>query len=57
MLLIFILPPHCWTKPVTIDRPRPVPLPASLVVKKGSVMRWTISPGIPSPWSLTTIRT
>jgi hypothetical protein len=39
------LPPDCWTKPATIDRPRPVPLPASLVVKKGSVIRLTMSPG------------
>ena len=28
-------PPDCLTKPYTIDRPRPVPSPSGLVVKKG----------------------
>ena len=32
-------PPLCCTIPYTIDNPRPVPLPFSLVVKNGSKMR------------------
>ena len=34
-------------------RPRPVPLPTSLVVKKGSKARFTTSAGMPEPVSLT----
>ena len=45
VLSIRSLPPDCWTKPATIDRPRPVPLPASLVVKNGSVTRLTMLVG------------
>src|SRR5271170_2688327 len=32
-------PPLCLTIPKTVDRPRPVPLPGCLVVKKGSKIR------------------
>ena len=34
-----IYPPLCFTIPYTVDKPRPVPLPFSLVVKNGSKMR------------------
>ena len=49
-------PPDCWTKPATIDRPRPVPLPAALVVKNGSVTRSISSGGMPPPSSSTRMR-
>ena len=29
-------PPVCFTMPYTVESPRPVPLPTSLVVKNGS---------------------
>lgn len=32
-------PPDCSAKPLTMDRPSPVPRPSALVVKKGSVVR------------------
>ncbi len=35
-------PPDCCTKPWTMARPRPLPLPAGFVVKKGSVARMRI---------------
>ncbi len=44
-------PPDCLANPNTWDRPRPVPLPTSLVVKNGSKMRATTSAGMPAPMS------
>jgi hypothetical protein len=41
----------------TIAKPRPVPLPTPLVVKKGSKIRGKISGGIPLPLSCTSIPT
>ncbi len=49
-------PPDCSTKPATIDNPSPVPLPAALVVKNGSVTRSMSSGGMPEPSSLTRMR-
>jgi transposase len=47
-------PPICFTMPQQMERPRPVPSPGGLVVKKGSkTRRWT-SRDIPSPSSATT---
>src|SRR2546423_2344142 len=43
--------------PFDSDRPRPVPLPISLVVKKGSMMRDTSGAGTPGPLSATAIWT
>ena len=46
-------PPQVVTIPKTVDRPRPVPLCASLVVKKGS-NRWpSTSVFMPHPVSVT----
>ncbi|VUD74664.1 hypothetical protein MET9862_05297 [Methylobacterium symbioticum] len=45
-------PPDCLAKPKTWDRPSPVPLPTSLVVKKGSKMRGSTSGGMPEPVSV-----
>ena len=42
-------PPWLLTMASEVDRPRPVPLPTSLVVKKGSKMRSRISGGMPVP--------
>src|ERR671922_182384 len=39
--------------PYTVDRPSPVPLPFSLVVKKGSKIRARVFASIPIPVSLT----
>ena len=50
-------PPDCFMKPNTIERPRPVPLPCSLVVKNGSKMRVRMSGGMPVPESLTSTTT
>ena len=46
-------PPLCSTMPYTVDSPRPVPLPASLVVKNGSKMRAWVGTSMPTPVSLT----
>jgi hypothetical protein len=43
--------------PYTWLRPRPVPLPTSLVVKKGSTARVMVSGVMPVPLSRTTTRT
>ncbi len=40
-----------------MDRPRPVPTPAGLVVKKGLKMRWRTSGLMPGPLSSTSITT
>ena len=40
-------PLSCTAKPWTVDRPRPVPLPSSLVVKNGSVALRRISASMP----------
>src|SRR5438445_299730 len=48
-----IQPWCCWTMPKTVARPRPVPLPTSFVVKKGSKMCSLISAGMPLPVSVT----
>ena len=40
-------PPICFSVPYTIDSPRPVPLPTSLVVKNGSKMRACVSRVMP----------
>jgi len=47
------VPPDCRTTPNTIDRPNPVPLPTSLVVKNGSKARSKTSGLIPVPVSRT----
>src|SRR5437867_435873 len=44
-------PPDWRAKPYTMLSPRPVPLPASLVVKNGSNARAATSGGIPIPVS------
>ena len=46
-------PPLCFTTPYTVARPNPVPLPFSLVVKKGSKMWDWVSAPIPIPLSVT----
>ena len=43
--------------PKTVESPRPVPLPTSLVVKKGSKIFFWMSADIPTPVSLTESRT
>ena len=50
-------PPLCFTIPYTIDKPRPVPFPCSLVVKNGSKRRALIYSEIPTPVSLTATQT
>src|SRR6478672_745322 len=50
-------PPDCWTIPRTVARPRPVPLPCSFVVKKGSNAWSRVSGGMPWPVSDTSSRT
>ena len=50
-------PPDWRTKPYTMDMPRPVPLPACLVVKKGSKMRETVAASMPAPSSTTSRQT
>src|SRR5690606_17747657 len=51
-------PPPDWdAKPNTWLRPRPLPLPTSLVVKNGSKTRVWFSAGMPGPVSLTSIHT
>ena len=39
--------------PYTVESPRPVPFPSSLVVKKGSKIRAFVSASMPVPVSLT----
>jgi hypothetical protein len=46
-------PPCCITMPYTVESPRPVPRPASLVVKKGSKMCSATDRSMPVPVSLT----
>ena len=46
-------PPDWLTMPKTIERPSPVPLPISFVVKNGSKMRAWVSWSIPQPVSVT----
>ncbi len=46
-------PALCLTIPYTVESPRPVPLPTSLVVKNGSKMRACVSSSMPTPVSLT----
>ena len=50
-------PSLCLTIPWTVASPSPVPLPASLVVKKGSKMWPRTSLSMPCPVSLTAIIT
>ncbi len=47
-----ILPPCSLMMPWQIDRPRPVPSPSALVVKKGSKTRACSSSGMPGPSSV-----
>ena len=53
VLVTLISPPDCLAKPSAWLRPRPVPLPTSLVVKNGSKMASSMSAGIPDPVSVT----
>ena len=46
-----MVPPLCFTMPYTVDKPRPVPLPDSFVVKNGSKIRATVAGSIPPPVS------
>src|SRR5713226_6411872 len=46
-----IHPPLCLTIPYTVASPRPVPLPAGLVVKKGSKIWRRVFSSIPCPVS------
>ena len=46
-----IWPPDCLMKPYTMLKPRPVPCPGALVVKKGSKMRSSTSGDMPVPVS------
>ena len=48
-LLIPMAPPDCLMKPYTMMRPRPLPFPTSLVVKKGSNTLASTSAGMPVP--------
>ena len=50
-------PPDWCANPKIWLRPRPVPLPTGLVVKKGSNARSITSAVIPQPVSVTLIRT
>ena len=50
-------PPLCFTMPNTVDRPRPVPLPCSFVLKNGSKMRARGAASIPTPVSVSASRT
>ena len=50
-------PLDCLAKPYTVARPRPVPRPASLVVKKGSKARSLTSSLMPLPVSPTAMAT
>src|SRR5690349_13203351 len=46
-------PPLCLTMPYTVERPSPVPLPGSLVVKNGSNTRVRVASSMPVPVSVT----
>ncbi|MNZ92171.1 hypothetical protein D3C78_1111860 [compost metagenome] len=46
-------PPWVRITPCTTARPRPVPWPTGLVVKKGSKMRCTVVASMPGPLSST----
>ena len=48
-------PPWLWTIPSEVESPRPVPLPMSLVVKKGSKILSRTCAGMPDPVSATEI--
>ena len=49
--------PSCfWMMPCTTLKPRPVPCPTGLVVKKGSKTLVSCSGGMPVPVSATSIR-
>ena len=48
-----MLPPLCLTIPNTVESPRPVPLPRSFVVKKGSKILDCVPRSMPVPVSLT----
>src|ERR1700733_5263138 len=52
-LVTLISPPDCLAKPNAWLRPKPVPLPTSLVVKKGSKIASSLSAAIPDPLSAT----
>lgn len=51
-----IQPSCCFTMPYTVGRPSPIPLPTSLVVKKGSNSLARFSSEIPTPVSVTVKR-
>src|SRR5690606_15057316 len=53
----WMVPPWAWTNFWVIDRPRPVPLPGALVVKKGSNTWGRFGAAIPAPVSRTSIST
>ena len=57
VLRMRMLPPDWRTNPYTIDRPRPLPLPKALVVKKGSNTRCSTAGSMPLPVSLMSICT
>src|SRR5580698_7988328 len=52
-----ILPPAALTTRCTVARPRPVPAPGFLVVKKGSNSRARVSASMPQPLSSTVSET
>ena len=57
LLSIVETPPDCSANPCTIANPRPLPLPLSFVVKKGSNTRFNTSGSIPQPVSVTLTET
>ena len=56
-LASFNVPSDWAAKPWAMDSPRPVPLPTSFVVKKGSVARASVASSMPRPISLTETQT
>ena len=52
-LLTSTAPAFCLTMPYTVARPRPVPCPTGLVVKKGSKMWASVAASMPEPLSRT----
>jgi hypothetical protein len=52
-LVIVTNPPDCLAKLATLLSPSPVPFPGSLVVKNGSVARFSCSGVMPMPVSTT----
>ena len=52
-LATVMVPPVWFTMPYTVESPRPVPLPGSLVVKNGSNSRKRVSASMPIPVSHT----